>query len=335
MPTSPAKRAHVMATIGTHDGSFHCDEALACFLLRLLPAYEHANILRTRDEAKLAECDIVVDVGAVFDPLKHRFDHHQREFTHTMNSLDATKRWTTRLSSAGLIYFHFGRQIIKHVCQTDDKATEVLFDQMYDNFIEEIDAVDNGVSPYEGQPKYRIASTIGNRVGLLNPPWTEENPDYDAQFEKAMKLVGSEFLDALNHYHKVWMPARVHVEKALAGRFAVDESGEIIVFDQPCPWKAHLFTLEEELSTEENSINIKYALFADTHQKWRVMAVPVSPSSFSSRKALPDEWRGLRDQALSDKTGIPGCIFVHASGFIGGNDTKEGALEMARRSLHM
>lgn len=25
--------------IGTHDGTFHCDEALACFLLRLLPRY--------------------------------------------------------------------------------------------------------------------------------------------------------------------------------------------------------------------------------------------------------------------------------------------------------
>jgi hypothetical protein len=26
--------------IGTHDGSFHCDEALACFLLKQLPAFQ-------------------------------------------------------------------------------------------------------------------------------------------------------------------------------------------------------------------------------------------------------------------------------------------------------
>jgi uncharacterized UPF0160 family protein len=32
-------------------------------------------------------------------------------------------------------------------------------------------------------------------------------------------------------------------------------------------------------------------------------------------------------------TGIPGCIFVHANGFIGGNKTKEGALAMARAAL--
>ena len=45
------------------------------------------------------------------------------------------------------------------------------------------------------------------------------------------------------------------------------------------------------------------------------------------------EWRGVRDEELSKLSGIPGCIFVHASGFIGGNETYEGALEMARRTL--
>ena len=55
--------------------------------------------------------------------------------------------------------------------------------------------------------------------------------------------------------------------------------------------------------------------------------------SVCPRLSLLEEWRGVRDQALSDLSGIPGCIFVHAGGFIGGNRTKEGALEMARRTL--
>ena len=41
----------------------------------------------------------------------------------------------------------------------------------------------------------------------------------------------------------------------------------------------------------------------------------------------------MRDDALSEVTGIPGGIFVHASGFIGGNHTKEGALKMAQVAL--
>jgi uncharacterized UPF0160 family protein len=48
---------------------------------------------------------------------------------------------------------------------------------------------------------------------------------------------------------------------------------------------------------------------------------------------MPAAWRGLRDEALSMEAGIPGCTFVHAAGFIGGNATYEGALAMARKSL--
>lgn len=35
--------------IGTHSGVFHCDEVLACFLLKQLPYYEDAEIIRTRN----------------------------------------------------------------------------------------------------------------------------------------------------------------------------------------------------------------------------------------------------------------------------------------------
>ena len=63
--------------------------------------------------------------------------------------------------------------------------------------------------------------------------------------------------------------------------------------------------------------------------------MPVAPSSFENRKSLPAAWRGLRDEALSECSGIPGCVFVHAAGFIGGNATREGAIEMARQGLTM
>lgn len=44
----------------------------------LLFMTQDAEIIRTRDPAQLAECDVVVDVGGEFDPKKHRYDHHQR-----------------------------------------------------------------------------------------------------------------------------------------------------------------------------------------------------------------------------------------------------------------
>ena len=54
---------------------------------------------------------------------------------------------------------------------------------------------------------------------------------------------------------------------------------------------------------------------------------------YACRLGLLEEWRGIRDEELTLLSGIPGCIFVHATGFIGGNQTKEGALEMARKTL--
>ena len=64
--------------IGTHNGRFHCDEALACYMLKKLPEYSDAEIVRSRDPEVLDKCDIVVDVGGVYDSSQHRYDHHQR-----------------------------------------------------------------------------------------------------------------------------------------------------------------------------------------------------------------------------------------------------------------
>lgn len=80
----------------------------------------------------------------------------------------------------------------------------------------------------------------------------------------------------------------------------------------------HLFELEGDLSIAVSE-QPTYVIYPDeTGGQWRIQAVPVSPESFESRKALPDAWRGLRDDELSKVSGVGGCVFVHASGFIGG-----------------
>ena len=81
--------------------------------------------------------------------------------------------------------------------------------------------------------------------------------------------------------------------------------------------------------------SVLYVLYGDTSGSWRIQAVPVDPTSFDSRKKLPEAWRGVRDEALSVLVGVPGAIFIHASGFIGGHSTKEGALSMAIQALDM
>lgn len=151
MEKVPAKRFcsnSKEAIIGTHDGVFHCDDVLACFLLKELPQFKDAKVIRTRDENKLRECDVVVDVGGVFDASSHRYDHHQRSFNETLNSLRPEKPFKIKLSSAGLIYAHFGHEIIAHLldCDQHDKRVDPVFDKVYDNFIQEIDGIDNGMN---------------------------------------------------------------------------------------------------------------------------------------------------------------------------------------------
>lgn len=84
-------------------------------------------------------------------------------------------------------------------------------------------------------------------------------------------------------------------------------------------FQEHLFDLEKDANSGIEEGAATYIVYPDeSGGNWRVQAVPVSPHSFESRKALPEPWRGVRDDALSELSGIPGGIFVHASGFIGG-----------------
>jgi len=155
--------------IGTHDGSFHCDEALAIGMLKLLPEYAPCPVVRTRNPELLAQCSVVVDVGAVYDPSKHRYDHHQKEFTGVLEG------YNTKLSSAGLVYKHFGHAIIRHCLQTEDEAfVNICYHKLYKGFMEHIDAIDNGISIADGAPRYHISTSLSSRVGTLNPAWNEE-----------------------------------------------------------------------------------------------------------------------------------------------------------------
>uniref|UniRef100_A0A1I7XGK6 UPF0160 protein MYG1, mitochondrial n=1 Tax=Heterorhabditis bacteriophora TaxID=37862 RepID=A0A1I7XGK6_HETBA len=142
-------------TIGTHNGKFHCDEALACFMLKRLDRFSKYSIVRSREHSVLEKCEILVDVGGVYDHSKKRYDHHQKGFAVTMDSLGFLET-TTKLSSAGLIYAHYGKQLIKEILGVsyDEKMIAIFFRKLYQTFIEAIDAVDNGIKQYDGLPRF-------------------------------------------------------------------------------------------------------------------------------------------------------------------------------------
>lgn len=317
-----------MKKIGTHSGSFHCDEVMACCLLKKTVEFSDSTITRTRDKTILDTLDIVVDVGDEFDPSRHRYDHHQKSFQDHFGG-----RFThIRLSSAGLIWKYFGKEVIRNISQIQDQETiDLVYNKMYSDIFQSLDAVDNGVSQYPTDipERYRENTSLPARVSRLNPSWQDENPNYDACFLKAMKIVDRDFKDIFDSVTKEWLPARFLVEKSLMNAKDVDPSGKVMHLNTFCPWKDHLFSLEDYHGVEK----VIYVLYQDSSKNWKIQSVGVPGVPFAQRLPLPEAWRGKRGEELANISGIVDVEFVHATGFIGGAKSYESVLRMARISL--
>lgn len=344
--------------IGTHSGHFHADEALAVYMLRLLPTYTHSPLVRSRDPDVLKTCHTVVDVGGQYDSSINRYDHHQREFATTF------PKHNTKLSSAGLVFMHLGKSIIAQ--QTglaeDSEETKQLYEKMYDDFIEAFDANDNGLSAYDtgkledmginkrfNDRGFSIASVVSRFnhsrdavPGIDEKDDADKTPEQlqaeeDARFLQASAFTGSQFVSELTDAFRSWLPARHIVHAAFLDRQKYDPRGRILVLPwrkEGLPWHDHLYKIEDEQGQTGVTLYTLFPENGEADSKWRVRAVSRSSEGFELRKPLPEKWRGVRDDELSKVAGIDGCVFVHASGFIGGNKTFEGALKMAQGALN-
>ena len=46
---------------------------------------------------------------------------------------------------------------------------------MYDNFVEEIDGVDNGIDPFCGERNYSVTTGLSSRIKRLSIPWNQQS----------------------------------------------------------------------------------------------------------------------------------------------------------------
>jgi uncharacterized UPF0160 family protein len=158
------------------------------------------------------------------------------------------------------------------------------------------------------------------------------------RFGKASQFVGEQFLIELTDRANSWLPARHSVKQAYDGRLQYDSQGRILVLPDGMPWADHLYNLEKESPIPEGvAPQVLYVLFPEDKPegKWRIRAVSKENGGFVNRKDLPDAWKGVRDEQLDQVSGVQGCVFVHAAGFIGGNKSFDGALAMAKKALEL
>lgn len=329
--------------IATHDGAFHCDDCLAVACLIQLPQYKDSTICRTRDKDTLAKAEIVVDVGGEYDPERLRLDHHQKGFEEFF---DQSWKKATKMSSAGMVWKHLGKDIIKEITQlsNEDDITAV-WKALYEQLFESVDAIDNGINavPAGSDPLYIVRTDLTSRIARFNLEWTDPTVDYICadRFIAAVKCASQEFLEILRGTADLWLPARTIVKEALEQRFQVHPMGRVIELKQQCPWELHLHELEEEMKlidrSNENSKrmaenSILFVIHKGYGGDWRVRAVRESTKSFGNRMDICPKLKGLRDEELQKEA--PGVNFIHNAGFLAGCKTREAALNLIEMTLN-
>lgn len=321
--------------IGTHSGTFHGDEVLATLLLKYHPTYENSIIVRTRNKEILNQCDLICDVGGEYNLETNRFDHHMSTFNETFN-----KEHTIKLSSAGLVFKHFGKDIVINILQKygwyekNKEHIDEFIEKIYKDFIESVDGRDNGIEnyPIDILPKYKEHSHYSSRIARLNPSWIESGVDINECFAKAWDVAEEEIYYLVKNLATSYFIAIDIVKQSLKNLEKYPSlNNKVLILGHFCPWKHILLDLEVENKMEGQ---ILFVIFQGNDGGYRISTVPLNKTNdYAFRKGLPEAWRGRRDEELAKISGISDITFVHSSGFIGGAKSFESILKMAELAI--
>jgi uncharacterized UPF0160 family protein len=284
----------ISRSCGTHDGTFHADEATACALLILFNQIDRDKILRTRDPVKLACCEFVCDVGGLYEPKRKRFDHHQSEYQGP-------------LSSAGMVWYYLREQNI---------VAPDLYEYVNRSLVHGIDAHDNGKVCQE-PGTCNFSHVISNFVPLV---YDAEPEVQNAAFDAALDFILGHLDRMIQRYHYV-EECRSLVEGAMAPR------KRWLLFDRPLPWIENFFALGGEKHPA-------LFVIMPSGGHWKLRAIPPNNDHrMELRVPLPLEWAGLQGEDLKKVSGIPGAIFCHKGRFISVWETKEDALKALEKVM--
>lgn len=319
-------------TIVTHNGTFHNDEVTAYAMLNYI--FPNNTLIRTRDPSIINNNDvsIVIDVGQIYDVKKHRYDHHQPSFHETFD-----KQSIIPLSSAGLIYKHFGHMMFEKFCSENQfeynndilKKAQQYF---YNQFFVEIDAFDNGVRQYsdnfyekleygEIEQKYYATSNIGyyvSKFNCINP--NNDTLQYEA-FKRASNFVwGALYAFMMNYFSALKENVDDYniIEAAMKERFTYDKSGRTVVIKKDCnSWRQCISKYEYKYP----DVRVIFVIYPHIGNTWSIRTM--SDQRFKNRRDL------LSQDDMVKKISRPEeLIFVHTKRFVGAATTLETCIEM-------
>ena len=285
----------------THNGTMHADEVFATAFLSLY--FGNFKVARVSEVPKdVSTNTIIYDIG------KGRFDHHQSDARIRDNGI--------KYSSFGLLFEEYGLSYLKKLKL---KNTKAIYNYLVKDFIEAIDAIDNGIFP-EIKSIYKI-KTVSDVIKIFNPSYGS-NDNEDEQFIKAVSLAESILTEELkNVIGKV--EAGTKVKKLLN-----KTKGPILILDEYLPY-------EETVLTSLSGKKTLFAIYPSNRGGYGIKTIPISTTDKTSRVYFPKEWGGLTNDALEKVTGIKGSLFCHTNRFLMTASDLDTAKKLAELAINI
>lgn len=287
----PENRENVLI-IGTHNGIFHIDEVVACAILCLRHPYMTFWILRTRDAAMLAKCDICVDIGG------GRYDHHQRGFSKTRKN-------GVKYASAGLVWASNGYILLTLILAKYFSKFKCNIDSIFQTFdasvIALVDCEDNGID---------VEKHCFSFISSFLPLWF--HTDFDHQFLEVLKTA----ITVLEQELKTAIAKDISKNIVTENWNNADcfHHGILEIPAQTLYWRDPIIQLNASTKNREKQIN--FVIFPYPDGGWAAQCVPPSwENKFGQRIPFPAEWAGQTDK-LAEISGVDGATLCQNGLFL-------------------
>ena len=283
----------------THSGTMHADEVFATAFLSLYKG--DIDLFRT-PEVKEEDYPnaLIYDIG------RGKYDHHQEDRRVRDNGIP--------YCSLGLLWDSFGRDFLE---KRNIEYVEEVWQGIDKDFIEGIDAIDNGIFPkIESEFKVRHTSDI---IKLFNPSFGS-NEDESTQFLKAVDVAKVIFEEEILNIN-----GRVKAKKILEDKIEEAKQKHYLVLDEFMPY-------EETIYTQDTDKQIYFVVYPSNRGGYGAKTLYNSAEDHIQRVPFPEEWAGCGED-LAEVSGVEGATFCHLGRFIVSAKTKEATIKLVELAI--
>ncbi len=283
----------------THSGTMHADEVFATAFLSLYK--NNIKLFRTTEiNPEEYKNVLVYDVG------RGKYDHHQKDRKIRDNGIP--------YCSFGLLWNDFGKEYLKELNISD---VDEVFNEIDRDFIEGIDAIDNGIFPkVEATFKIRNLCDI---IKLFNPSYGSLE-DESSQFLKAVDVAIKIFSEEIINVN-----GRIKARKILEPKIPEAIEKHYLELDEFMPY-------EDTIYNYDTNKEIYFVIYPSNRGGYAAKTIYKSAEDHTERVAFPEEWAGL-DKKLAEVSGVTGATFCHMGRFLVSAETKEAAIELVKKAI--